>query len=390
MRIGIILAILLAAAGGLWAASALVEDGYDHFYNLEYPEAIADFEHAIAVAPEDPELHNHLAQALVFQEMYRDGALESELVSGNNSFLRRPKLNPAPEMERRFLGELAKAMELAQARLAKNPKDAGALYALGISHGLRSNYYWLVKKAWRDSLRDATAARLLHNRISEIEPGNVDARLVQGLDDYLVGSLPWHWRMLGMLVGIRGDKEKGVRTIQEVAKDGKENRLDAEIFLCALYRRENQTARAVPLVEDLIHRFPRNFLLRLELSQMYSMAGDGQRALEAAEEVGRLKTGHAAGYDRVPWEKIWFQEGTIQFWYRDLNGAMENLQKVAGAGESVDLNTGVQARLRIGQIYDLTGRRAQAVVEYKAAIAYAPEADAAVEARRYLGTPYRR
>ncbi|HUB31414.1 MAG TPA: tetratricopeptide repeat protein [Bryobacteraceae bacterium] len=390
MRIGIILAILLAAAGGLRAASALVEDGYDHFYNLEYPEAIADFEHAIAVAPEDPELHNHLAQALVFQEMYRDGALESELVSGNNSFLRRPKLNPAPEMERRFLGELAKAMELAQARLAKNPKDAGALYALGISHGLRSNYYWLVKKAWRDSLRDATAARLLHNRISEIEPGNVDARLVQGLDDYLVGSLPWHWRMLGMLVGIRGDKEKGVRTIQEVAKDGKENRLDAEIFLCALYRRENQTARAVPLVEDLIRRFPRNFLLRLELSQMYSMAGDGQRALEAAEEVGRLKTGHAAGYDRVPWEKIWFQEGTIQFWYRDLNGAMENLQKVAGAGESVDLNTGVQARLRIGQIYDLTGRRAQAVVEYKAAIAYAPEADAAVEARRYLGTPYKR
>ncbi len=196
--------------------------------------------------------------------------------------------------------------------------------------------------------------------------------------------------MLGMLVGIHGDKEKGMRTIQEVARDGKDNRLDAEIFLCALYRRENQTARAVPLVQDLIRRFPRNYLLRLELSQMYSMAGDGKRALEAAEEVGRLKTSHAAGYDRVPWEKIWFQEGTIQFWYRDLNGAMENLQKVAGAGEKVDLNTGVQARLRIGQIYDLTGRRAQAVAEYRKAMAYAPEADAAADAKRYLGTPYKR
>jgi tetratricopeptide (TPR) repeat protein len=382
--------VLLVTAGGLRAESALVEEGYDHFYNLEYPEAIADFERAIAQAPQDPELHNHLAQTLVFQEMYRDGALESELVSGNNSFLRRPKLNPTPDMERRFLGELGKAMDLAQARLAKNPKDTGAMYALGISHGLRSNYYWLVKKAWRDSLKDATAARLLHNRISELEPGNVDARLVQGLHDYLVGSLPWHWRMLGVLVGIHGDKEKGIRTIQEVARDGKDNRLDAEIFLCALYRRENQTARAVPLVEDLIRRFPRNYLLRLELSQMYSMAGDGKRALEAAEEVGRLKASHAAGYDRVPWEKIWFQEGTIQFWYRDLNGAMENLQKVAGAGENVDLNTGVQARLRIGQIYDLTGRRALAVVEYRKAMAYAPEADAASEAKRYLGMPYKR
>ncbi len=381
---------MLLAAGGLRAETALVQEGYDRFYNLDYPEAIADFEQAIAQAPQDPGLHNHLAQALVFQEMYRDGALESELVSGNNSFLRRPKLNPTPEMERQFLDELGKAMDLAQGRLAKNPKDTGAMYALGISHGLRANYYWLVKKAWRDSLKDATAARLLHNRISEIDPGNVDARLVQGLHDYLVGSLPWHYRMLGMLVGIHGDKEKGIHTIQEVARDGKDNRLDAEIFLCALYRRENQTARAVPLVLDLIQRFPRNYLLRLELSQMYSMAGDGKRALAAVGEVERLKTSHAAGYDRVPWEKIWFQEGSIQFWYRDLSGALENLQKVAGAGDSVDLNTGVQARLRIGQIYDLTGRRVLAVAEYRKAMVYAPDADAAVEAKRYLGTPYKR
>ncbi len=382
--------LLLAAAGGLRAGTALVQEGYEHFYNLEYPEAIADFERAIVQAPQDPEMHNHLAQVLVFQEMYRDGALESELVSGNNSFLRRPKLNPTPEMERQFLSELGKAMDLAQARLDKNPKDTGAMYALGISHGLRANYYWLVKKAWRDSLKDATAARLLHNQISELEPGNVDARLVQGLHDYLVGSLPWHYRMLGMLVGIHGDKEKGIRTIQEVARDGKDNRLDAEIFLCALYRRENQAARAVPLVQDLIGRFPRNYLLRLELSQMYSMAGDGKQALAAVGEVERLKTSHAAGYDRVPWEKIWFQEGIIQFWYRDLNGALENLQKVAGAGDNVDLNTGVQVRLRIGQIYDLTGRRALAVAEYRKTIAYAPDADAAVEAKRYLGSPYKR
>ena len=37
----------------------------------EYPEASADFEKASAQHPNDPELHNHLAQALVFQETYR-------------------------------------------------------------------------------------------------------------------------------------------------------------------------------------------------------------------------------------------------------------------------------------------------------------------------------
>ena len=376
-----------------WIAAAqesLVARGYNHFYNLEYHEAIADFEQAIRQNPDDPELHNHLAQAIVFQEMFRNGALESELVSGTNSFLRRPRLNPSPETEKRFLDEVSKAIALGQARLQKNPKDTAAMYALGISYGLRSNYFWVVKKSWRDSLRDATAARRYHNRITELEPGNVDARLVQGLHDYIVGSLPWSYRMLGFLIGIHGDKEQGIRTVEDVAAHGKDNRVDAEIFLCALYRRENQTRRAVPLVQDLIHRFPRNYLLRLELSQMYSMAGDKHHALQAVEELARLKTEDAPGFEGLAWEKIWFQEGTIQFWYRDFDQALENMKKVVAAAEDVDLNTGVFAFLRMGQLYDLTHRRTEAVAAYKRAIAYAPEAEAAQEAKKYLSAPYRR
>jgi tetratricopeptide (TPR) repeat protein len=380
----------MALAPQLSAQESLAASGFDHFYNLEYDQAIADFEKAIAQNPSSPDLHNHLAQTIVFREMYRDGALESELVSGTNSFLRRPKMNPAPETEKRFLDEIGKAMGLSEARLKRNPNDTGALYALGISYGLRSDYYWVVKKAWHDSLRDATAARRLHNRITELEPGNVDARLVQGLHDYIVGSLPWGWRMLGFLVGIHGDREKGIRTIQDVARNGQLDRVEAEIFLGALYRRENQPRQAIPLVGDLIGKFPRNFLLRLELSQMYSMAGDKTHALEAVEEVARLKTRHAPGYDRVPWEKIYFQEGTIEFWYNDLDHALENMKKVAAASEEVDLNTGVSAYLRIGQIYDMTHRRAEALEAYRKAIAYAPQAEAAQECRKYLSTPYRR
>ena len=375
---------------GLAAQDAVVDRGFDHFYNLEYDEALTDFRLAAAQHRDVADLHNHIAQTLVFREMFRDGALESELVSGNNSFLRRPKLNPSAETEREFLGELGKAMSLCQARLSKNPNDTSALYALGISYGLRANYYWVVKKAWHESLTDATAARRQHNRVAELEPANVDARLVQGLHDYIVGSLPVAYRMLGFLVGIRGDREKGIRTVQDVARNGRLNKVDAEILLCALYRRENRSMAAVPLIDDLIRRFPRNFLLRLELSQMYSVAGDGPRALAAVEEVRRLKASHAPGYDRVPWEKIYYQEGTIQFWYRDLGDALENLKKVAEAAAEVDLSTGAYALLRIGQIYDMTQRRDEALVAYRRCIAYAPEADAAHESRKYLTMPYRR
>ncbi len=196
--------------------------------------------------------------------------------------------------------------------------------------------------------------------------------------------------MLGFMVGVHGDKEKGIRTVQDVAKNGKRNRVDAEIFLCALYRRENQTKLAVPLVQELIRRYPRNYLLRMELGQMYSQAGDGVRGLQAVDEVARLKESHAPGFDRVPWEKIYYQQGSIQFWYNDLDRSLENMKKVAAAGEDVDLNTGVQAYLRMGQIYDMKQRRPEAIAAYKKAIAYAPQAEAAQESKKYLSTPYRR
>jgi tetratricopeptide (TPR) repeat protein len=383
--------LLLTMAAPLACQESLVEQGFSHFYNLEYDEAVASFEKAIARNPGSPDLHNHLAQTLVFREMFRNGALESELVSGTNSFLRRPKLNPSPETEARFLNEVSKALGLAGARLKTNPDDTGAMYAMGISYGLRSNYYWVVKKAWHDSLKDATAARRLHNRVSELEPNNVDARLVQGLHDYIVGSLPWKLKMLGFLVGIHGDKEKGIRTVQDVASNGKVNRIDAQVLLCALYRRENRTRLSIPIVQNLIGRFPRNFLLRLELAEMYSMAGDGTHGLETLEEVARLKTRHAPGFDRLPWEKIYFHEGSIQFWYNQLDRSLENMQRVTAApAEEVDLNTGVQAYLRIGQIYDMKQKRAQALEAYQKAIAYAPQAEAAQESRKYLDTPYHR
>ncbi len=373
-----------------WALDAPLAHCHDHFYNLEYGDAIACYEETIARRPGTPDLHNHLAAALLFSEMYRSGALESELVSGSNAFLRRPRLEPARETEQRFFNEISRAMSLANQRLAGNPRDTAALYALGISHGLRANYYWLVRKAWRDSLRDATAGRKLHNQISAIDPNNVDARLTQGLHDYIVGSLPLVYRMLGFVAGFRGDKEKGIRTVAHVAAHGDANRVDAQIFLSALYRRERQPRRAIPVIEDLIRRYPRNPLLRFELAQMLSDAGEGAQAAAAARRIAALKLARAPGFTDLPWEKIWFQQGTIAFWYNDLPLALESMRKVTASGDDLDLNTGVMAWMRMGQIYDLTGHRALAADAYRKAIAFAPEAEAARESRRYLSAPYRR
>jgi tetratricopeptide (TPR) repeat protein len=381
---------VLCLAPHLNAANTHVDQGYDHFYNLEFDQALADFNQAIAQDPNNPDLHNHAAETVVFSEMYRDGALESELVTGNNSLLRRAKLNPTPQTRKLFLDEIQKALDLEQSRLRRNPNDTGALYDMGITYGLRANYFFLVQKAWVDALHDSTTARKLHNRVSELDPPNVDARLVQGLHDYVIGSLPAYYKMFGFLIGFHGDKQRGIRTVEQVAAAGSLDRIDAQIFLSAIYRREHQPAKALPLLESLIARFPRNYLLRFEQAGMYSALGDGKKAIACVQQVAQLKTQGSPGYARVPWESIYYQLGTIQFWYNDLPAALDNMQKVTAHAADVDLNTGVLAWMRVGQIYDLTQRHNLAIEAYKKAMAYAPDAEAARESRRYISAPYHR
>src|ERR1700694_4099215 len=101
--VGFFSALTLFAQQNVWAP---FDSAFDHFYNLEYDQAIAELEKGAAGETNSADLHNHIAQCIQFREMFKVGALESELVSGNNSFLRRPKIDATPEIEKKFLYEI--------------------------------------------------------------------------------------------------------------------------------------------------------------------------------------------------------------------------------------------------------------------------------------------
>ena len=385
-----VLLLLLSVPCCVPAQQKLVEQGFEHFYNLEYDEAAATFEKAIAENPSSPDLHNHLAQTLVFREMFRNGALESELVDGTNSFLRRPKVEASPETAARFFNAINTALELAQKDLNRNPRDTTALHARAVALAFRSNWNFLVRKAWRESLSDATAARKTEDQILAIDPKDPDAPLGAGVHEYIIGCLPWHWRTLGFLVGFHGDKVHGLATVEHVARYGLRNKPDAQIMLCAFYRRERESRKALPLLADLIRRYPRNYLLRFEEAKMYADIGEKMNAVGAIDEIQRLKEAKAPGIVNTPWMKIYFERATIQFWYNDLDQSLANFRQVVARPDELDLNTGVMSYMRMGQILDMQSRHPQAIEYYRRAMAYAPEADAARESRRYISAVYRR
>jgi tetratricopeptide (TPR) repeat protein len=373
--------------------TALVARAFDAFYNLEYEPALADFEKALATDPADPTLHNHVAQTLLFRELFRNGALESEIVDGTNAFVRRPGMEPSPEVERRFLAEIELTIKLSNERLARTPRDSTTLHTMAVAYGFRANYNFLVHKAWTAALSDASKAQKLDREVTTLDPANYDARLILGVYDYVTGSLPWHVRTLARIAGYHGDKQRGIATLEEVAEKGRESRNDADILLCALYRREGQPKRSIPRVLALTARFPRNYLIRFELAQMCAAAGLRADALGVMNEIAQMKADNAPGYHRVSDEKIAYETGNLQFWFGDLEAATANLRKIADSPDgmkSLNLNTGALTLLRLGQIYDLRHQHAQAVEWYQRGQQFAPNADASRTGKRYIGTPYRR
>jgi tetratricopeptide (TPR) repeat protein len=381
--------ILLAVSAAL-AHGATVEQAFDHFYNLEFDAALQVLRELLRANANDPALHNHKAQTILYREMHSAGALETELVTGGNAFLRREKMNPSSADVEEFESAIRTSIRLCEARLAKDPDDKLALYYQGVAHGLRANYDFLVRKAWMDALRQATESRKLHDRVTELDPHLVDARLTQGAHDYVVGSLPWQYRFLGFLVGFRGSKERGIERLRLVQAKGKLNDDDAAILLATIYRREKRPADAVPLLRQLLAKYPRNYLLGLELAQMYSDLGKKDEALAAVADVERRKRAGTPGYAALPDEKILYFRATIQFWYRDYDQALANFLAVTAKAGDLDPNTGVTAWLRLGQTYDLKGRRNDAIRAYQKAIEYAPGSYRAKEAEGYVRKPYSR
>ena len=380
----LIAALLLLAP----ALDPLVERGFDHFYNCEYPEAIAEFQRAVQAAPLDPDRHNHLAQGVLFYMMFRAGSLETEMVTGGNAFLRRPKMEPTAAEQRLFYTSIDESLRLTRLLLEKNPNDAKALYAQGVAIGFRGTFNYLVRKAWLDALRDVTAARKLHNRVVELEPSNIDARMMQGIHDYIVGSLPFAYRLLGFLAGFHGDRDQGIRTVRVVAEKGSWNKVDAQILIGVVSRRERHPELALPICLELRQRFPRNFLILFELSQIYADLGEKDNALGALDRIEALKKSGAPGFKTLPFERIEFARGNLLFWYDEPDAAIVHLRRATAQAHLLDPNSGVNSWLRLGQCLDLRHRREEAQAAYRAAIAYWPAADEARLARRYLNRPF--
>ena len=168
--------------------------------------------------PEDPFAVNHLITGLLIRELYRMGAMNTGEYA-DDSFIGEAHRPIDPKVKAEILQLVAKAEGIEEQKLKDNSNDVDALYARGVTRASFALYTALVERAWFSALRNAVGARHDHERVLELVPQYVDAKLVVGTHNYVMGSLPWAVKAAISLVGLSGTKEKGLQYLSDVAKE---------------------------------------------------------------------------------------------------------------------------------------------------------------------------
>ena len=303
------LATLLAAIGGLALADRGLAGptprdqlavGQNHFYNLEYALAVQSFERLRDQESTNPTAHVLLAKGLLYLELDRLGTVSTSAFRDDKQYNAGPKPKPDEDAVARILAAIREGQALCKRRLEANSSDVRALHALAQLHALRANHELLIERSYFKALANGRRGRALSYRVGELQPEFVDGLLVAGVDEYILGSLPWPVRALIALSGYRGKKKKGAAIITRVAEEGTENRDIARALLAMLYQRERRPLEAAKVYQELARDFPRAYTYRLEAAAMHMAAGERAEALRLFREIERKRASGEDRFGRMP------------------------------------------------------------------------------------------
>jgi len=272
---------------------------FEHYYNVDYDAAVQDFERILARHPNDAFALNHLLSAIQVRELYRMGAMNSGEYS-NDNFIGQAHRPADPAQKQRIKQLVQQAENLEDAELARNPNNVDMLYARGVTRGQFALYTALIERAWFSALRNAVGARRDHERVLELAPQYTDAKLIVGAHNYVMGNLSLAVRMAVALVGLSGDKEKGLRYLSDDYNANGETSVDAGVVLMVFLRREHRYDEALQIARVIGPRFPRNYLLPLEEANLLRASG---KSGEAEEQYRRVwQNGREGKYGSLHYE----------------------------------------------------------------------------------------
>jgi len=244
-----------------------LSSGFHLLYAQDFPEARQKFTEWGAQHPQEPFGEVALAASYLFEEFFRQGVLTSDFFLNEKKFLNGIDGKPDPERMKSFEKAIDRARSLARQRLARNPRDAEAFFALTLAAGMESNARLILRKQHLESLKRLKEANEYAKQLLAEHPDANDAYVALGSANYIIGSLSGGARFMLWFGGIHGDKKLGMHQLEKTIESGRYLQPFAKILLALAARREKQNALAVKLLRELTEEYPESALYAAEYAK---------------------------------------------------------------------------------------------------------------------------
>ena len=257
------------------AAPAVMSDpeldaGFRLLYELKFDQARETFAKWQQERPAEPLGPALEAASDLFEEFYRKGVMTSEFFLDDKRLLGGIKDQPDAELERQFASAVQRAEKSARARLASQPKDPDALFALTLMAGMRADDLFLIQKRQLDSLHYLREADRTARILLAVAPDTDDAYVALGVANYIIGCMPGYKRAVLWVGGVHGDKALGMQQVARAASSEHARYLRpfARLMLALAAMREKNPDLARLNLRQLVEEFPENPLFASELAKI--------------------------------------------------------------------------------------------------------------------------
>jgi tetratricopeptide (TPR) repeat protein len=367
----------------------LRREGHEALYNLDHATAVEKFEEIRKRLPHHPAGDLYLATAIWLKHLSKTRRLQTSLYSSESNFYagagasKEEAEGDAIDMgvDRAFRERMAQAKTKALALVAKNKNDADALYFLGSYYGVMAGYEASTARKFFSAMRNGSRCVDAHEKVLKLKPDYYDAYLSIGVYDYIVGNLPFSYKFLASMVGVRGNKKRGIARLQTIIEKDAATADDARILLVAIFRNEKRYDEALSLLEQLSSKYPNGYLLKLETASTLVTLNRSADAYAVFESL--LKDPSATpALDLINYQYAEALARNKE--YKRAAVAFIAANQVQGG----DANLATISRLRAAQMYDLAGERQEAIAQYNAVLSSPNVYDTKQQAEKGLNKPF--
>ncbi|MGA8530572.1 MAG: hypothetical protein WB622_12715 [Acidobacteriaceae bacterium] len=363
-----------------------VREAYQHFYSMDYDNALQRFERIHREHPSDPMATDYLLNATLFRELNRLDLLDTTFYANDGFLTGKHTVVEDPQVRDRIRALANEVQDEANAELKANPNDADALFARGWAKAFVAIYDSLVERAFVPGLRSAMSARGDCDKVLQIDPHYVDAELVVGVYQYVVGSLPIAFKLLVGIVGIHGSKGSGMALLRDAGEHGVVTRVEANTSMMLFLRREAKYPPAIAIAHQMAEEYPHDYLFSLEEANLEKDAGDGMEAVHTYQHL--IETAQHSGY---------FPNAHLELAYFGMGDTLRGQRQYAAAVEAyrqgaLQPTTSPELKrrclLEAGKTYDLMDEHAKAVAQYQAVLQAGSDTAQGDAARKYMKSAY--